>query len=115
MPARLHTTPAQLSDYAAVAHQQLARLGSVIARLEESNAAADAAYPDTELRDELLAQRLEEESWVAWECRRFADLVYLLAVGDCGPSAAAARDPEGRTRQAHSQRRSEALERLSAD
>ncbi len=115
MPARLHTTPAQLSDYAAAAHQKLARLGNVIARLEDSNAAADATYPDTELRDELLTCRLEEESWMASDCQQLADLVYLLAVGNCGPSAAATNNPTKRSRQAHSQRRSEALERINAD
>jgi hypothetical protein len=52
---------------------------------------------------------------MAWECRRFANLVYLLAVGDYRPSAAAARDPEGRTRQTHSQRHNEALKRLNTN
>jgi hypothetical protein len=116
MRTTLHTTPEQLTEYAKLAHQQLARLGSVIERLEESHAAADAAYPDTEeQRAGRLGERLEEESWVASECRRVADLLYLLAVGDCGPSAAAEADPEGRSRQAHYQRRSEALGRLVDD
>jgi aspartate carbamoyltransferase catalytic subunit len=115
MRTPLHTTPTQLKNFATQAHNQLDRIATLVARLAESNQCVELVYPDEIARDGLLTERLEEKSWMTIEYQHLADLVYLLAVGDTGPSRAAEQDPERRSRQAHYQRRQDALERLSED
>lgn len=111
----LHTHPEEIREYARLARAQAERLAALADRLEESNRAEEEAYPSRQRRDELLAERMEEASWLPLETQRLTDLLYLLAVGDNGPTGVAKADPESRSKQAHYDRRNQARMRLAED
>lgn len=109
-PTPLHTHPEQIGEYHAVATSLLRALSTDVDNLAASNDDEQAAYPDDPAR--FLADRFEIIEWLDHTVQQLRDAMYLLAVGDNGPTAVAQADPDGATRQAHHERRRAALDRL---
>jgi hypothetical protein len=107
----LHTSYRTISRYHEIAADLLDSLRVDADNLLESNDDEHGSYPaDT---GQHLADRLAIESWVEHTTQQLRDVLYLLAVGDNGPTAAAEADPEQASKQAHADRRRKALERLA--
>ena len=113
----LHSRPETINEYRRIACDLLDSLRNDAHAMQESNEREreqDAALFRSEETAEL-AQRLELESWVEQTTQQLRDVLYLLAIGDNGPSAASECDPNGASKQAHSIRRHSATQRLNED
>ena len=118
MRTPLHTRPEQIETYGRIAFELLDSLRTDVSNLLLSNDDehhAEGLNAEVQ-RNEQLAIRMDTESWVDQTTQQLRDVMYLLAVGDNGPTAVSMADLDGgATKQAHDQRRRAAIDRLTED
>ena len=114
----LHTRYETISRYHDIAKELLNALAVDVDNMMVSNDDehhAEGLNAEVQ-RNEQLAIRMDAESWVDQTTQQLRDVMYLLAVGDNGPTAVSMADLDGgATKQAHDQRRRAAIDRLTED